>query len=1052
MGAGADRTVAVELLAKVSGYTLGMTDAASATNAAADSMTRAAAAQRKLEASQRSAVSATEKVAASQAAQAAQSRKQLQALTTVGKGFLTLGVVAGVGFGLAVKAALDFNAKMALVGTLAHASSVELSELSSAALGVGQRFGYTATQVADAEAELVKAGISVKNILGGALTGTLTLAAAGQINVADATEIAAAAMTQFALKGKDVPHIADLLAAGADKALGSVADLGLGLSQVGTTAHQFGFTLDDTVAVLAEFAQQGQIGQKAGTELNQALLQLAAPTQQAAGLMEKYGFTVYDAAGHFKSFASLADSMQTSFQGLTDAQRNQALAVIFGSRAIRAANILYQDGAATVLDWERKVNDAGFATQQATGKLDSLQGDLQKLKAAFQSGLIDTGDNSTTALRHLVQAITDVITWFDHLGPVAGTVVFDIAGVTTAAGLLGGAALIAVPKVVAFQEALAALRGTAVSTAEALAATAAAEDATGAAAAAGAGGGVAGRLLSGGSKVAAIAGPIGITAAVAGTIIQAADAQGQRNINDLAGRIVNDPKGQAAGLATAKKQLADYQTQLKQLGQNEAAAAKAHQLGASNAQGLARQYQTLKDKIDLYSAAIKIAAKSTATATTEAQKQEVAQGKASIALVLGGEDANATASAMILLGQGATGADDAVKALAKTIQTDMTNAAKAFEGDLDPIASFTGGNLTRQFSSSISQAKKFVADLNTVTARGLNPTTVAQLISEGPKQAGPVLQKLVGANGRALIKMTNQSQAALNRLEGQVVEDARLTAVAVNAQNDKIPQDLGVAMKIAAAKAKAGGTATAAGIAAALHIGLAKVYTIASEYGIGLEAGIGGGTRASETDIQKLQNRLATLNAIKANPSISLVGKQQVESDIQAIQAELARLTRLHVISIVANAKINLAITGKGNGAAVSDNPGYWGGTAGPAGISRYSMGGSVWGGPPGRDTVNARLNNGEEVTRTERANLWRPLLKAINNSPAFAGGGTFGRNSVMYQAPWTGTAGGGGHQTVFQVSVPKAQRNPYSFGEKVAIGAQRVLAVSTGSNTLPRW
>jgi TP901 family phage tail tape measure protein len=72
-------------------------------------------------------------------------------------------------------------------------------------------------------------------------------------------------MTQFKLKGKDIPHVADLLAAGADKALGSVTDLGYGLSQAGTQSHQMGFSIEDTVGTLAQFAQSGLIGERGGT-------------------------------------------------------------------------------------------------------------------------------------------------------------------------------------------------------------------------------------------------------------------------------------------------------------------------------------------------------------------------------------------------------------------------------------------------------------------------------------------------------------------------------------------------------------------------------------------------------------------------------------------------------------------------------------------------------------------------------------------------------------------------------------------------------------------
>jgi TP901 family phage tail tape measure protein len=62
-----------------------------------------------------------------------------------------------------------------------------MKQFHDAALTAGEAFGYSATQVADAEIELTKAGIGIKEQMGGALPGALALAAAGQMDVADAT-------------------------------------------------------------------------------------------------------------------------------------------------------------------------------------------------------------------------------------------------------------------------------------------------------------------------------------------------------------------------------------------------------------------------------------------------------------------------------------------------------------------------------------------------------------------------------------------------------------------------------------------------------------------------------------------------------------------------------------------------------------------------------------------------------------------------------------------------------------------------------------------------
>jgi len=131
----------------------------------------------------------------------------------------TVGLVgAGLvgAFALAERAAYAFDKQMSAVGAVADASAAQLTQLRAAALQAGKDTAFTATQAAQAEEELAKAGVNTADILGGALKGTLNLAAAGSLELADAAKIAAQAMVEFELKGKDVGNIADIIASGAN--------------------------------------------------------------------------------------------------------------------------------------------------------------------------------------------------------------------------------------------------------------------------------------------------------------------------------------------------------------------------------------------------------------------------------------------------------------------------------------------------------------------------------------------------------------------------------------------------------------------------------------------------------------------------------------------------------------------------------------------------------------------------------------------------------------------------------------------------------------------
>ncbi|WP_203723793.1 phage tail tape measure protein, partial [Actinoplanes teichomyceticus] len=366
--------------------------------------------------------------------------------------------VAGVGaFGVVIASSAKFQKAMSGVSAATHASARDMQMLRDAALEAGKATSYSATDAAAAETELAKAGVSVRDIINGGLSGALSLAAAGQMDVAEAAETAASALTQFKLKGSDVPHIADLLAAGAGKAQGSVHDLGAALNQAGLVSAQMGLSVEDTTGTLAAFASAGLMGSDAGTSLKTAMLMLANPTDKARSLMEELGIQVYDASGKFVGVTKLAGSLKSQLGTLTQEQRNSALATIFGSDAIRAASVLYEQGASGIQTWIDKVDDQGYAADTAARQTDNLIGDIERLKGSLETMAIESGSGANGGLRMLAQGANAVVDRFAELPPAVGETITIMAGLTGAL-MLGGAGWVKMRRSNA--EALAELRAT----------------------------------------------------------------------------------------------------------------------------------------------------------------------------------------------------------------------------------------------------------------------------------------------------------------------------------------------------------------------------------------------------------------------------------------------------------------------------------------------------------------------------------------------------------------------------------------------------------------
>lgn len=378
---------------------------------------------------------ATEKFAKSAAASATKHKADWDKIS---RSAIVGGAVIGSVVVASAKAYADFEQAMSGVAAVADATAQQQHALSEAAIKAGAATVFSASEAAKAEAELAKAGVGVNDILQGGLVGSMNLAAAGQIDLAKSAEISAQAMNIFKLRGQDVGHIADVLTAGANKSAAGVDDLGMALQQGGLLAKQTGLSLEDTVGVLSAFADNALKGSDAGTSLKTMLQRLTPQSKEQADAMAKLGLSFYDANGQFVGITEAADRMRKAFAGLTPEQRNAAMATIFGSDAVRGANILMEQGADGIRRYIAAVNDQGAAQRMAAKQTDNLKGDIEQLKGAFESAFIRGGQGGNAGLRSIVQDVTDLVNKFNDLSPATQANVVKFAALASGALLVGG--------------------------------------------------------------------------------------------------------------------------------------------------------------------------------------------------------------------------------------------------------------------------------------------------------------------------------------------------------------------------------------------------------------------------------------------------------------------------------------------------------------------------------------------------------------------------------------------------------------------------------------
>jgi TP901 family phage tail tape measure protein len=349
------------------------------------------------------------------------------------------GAVAAI-MGVAVTQAAQFERKLSDIKSVSGASVAEMEQLADLAKKAGESMSFSASEAAAGIEELIKAGLSVEQVINGGLLGALDLAAAGELELADAAAIASTALNAFRDDGLRVSDAANILAGAANASATDVGELKFGLSAVASVASSAGMNFKDTATSLALFAQNGLLGSDAGTSLKSVLMNLSPSTESATELFHQLGIITKDGANHFydaegklKSLSEMTDVLSKALENLNPKERGDALKEMFGSDGIRAGSILLKEGA----DGVERMADAMSkitAAETAATKLDNMAGSVDELKGSLETLGIEMGEDFLPMLTDFAKKATEAVRGIDEL---------DKANIKGAAAFVGTAAAVA---------------------------------------------------------------------------------------------------------------------------------------------------------------------------------------------------------------------------------------------------------------------------------------------------------------------------------------------------------------------------------------------------------------------------------------------------------------------------------------------------------------------------------------------------------------------------------------------------------------------------------
>jgi TP901 family phage tail tape measure protein len=320
-------------------------------------------------------------------------------------------VLAGIGITLggamvlgqvrnAIASFASFEQSIARAGAISRATADEMVLLADAAQEMGRTTQFRATEAAEALTFLSMAGFDVREATE-ALPGVLHLAAAAQVDLASAADIATNIMSGFGLQVLDLARVNDVLANTMTSSNTSLVQLAAAMAYAGPVAEAAGISLEETAAAIGLMGNAGIQGERAGTALRGALARLINPVGEAKQALADLGVVITDDTLKTEGLAG-------TLKILTDAglEGGQVLQ-LFGQEAGPGMQALLSQGADELAEFTEAVKENGTAAEIATRQMETLQGSFQRFASAWDELIRSFADNE--GIKDFVDAATVLV-------------------------------------------------------------------------------------------------------------------------------------------------------------------------------------------------------------------------------------------------------------------------------------------------------------------------------------------------------------------------------------------------------------------------------------------------------------------------------------------------------------------------------------------------------------------------------------------------------------------------------------------------------------------
>lgn len=295
------------------------------------------------------------------------------------------------------------NQSIAIMGDVGR---VMREEMAVAAKRASEEFNFAAKDTAESFFFLASAGLTAEQSIV-SLGQVMAFAKAGMFDLATATDLATDAQSALGLTVDDatknlvnLTRVTDVLVKANTLANASVQQFSTALTtEAGAALKTFGKDIEEGVAVLAAFADQGVKGEKAGTALSRILRLMSAAAIKNADAYERLNIEVFDNTGQMRNFADILEDLERATASMSDETRTAALEQLGFQARVQGVILPLLGTSQAIREYEIELRKAGGTTRDVAEK--QMQAPLERLGAAanvLRNAMFEVGESLTRAL------------------------------------------------------------------------------------------------------------------------------------------------------------------------------------------------------------------------------------------------------------------------------------------------------------------------------------------------------------------------------------------------------------------------------------------------------------------------------------------------------------------------------------------------------------------------------------------------------------------------------------------------------------------------------